>query len=133
LLENFFGKPQQKSRKNRRLFNQKIISKNRIFNFVLGTSEKGTLHLPHTAKPPKIGKFSSIDQDTQLCRLCCGTLYDISRTVEYLTQIENVAHIAAEEVQENESNFDNFANKKILYFSFCLKIFPFFPQLFIFF
>lgn len=65
----------------------------------LGTSDKGTLHLPHTAKPPKIGKLTSVDQDTQLCRLCCGTLYDISRTVEYLTQIETVATTAARDVQ----------------------------------
>lgn len=65
----------------------------------LGTSDKGALHLPHTAKPPKIGKMISVDQDTQICRLCCGTLYDISRTVEYLTEIEKVATFASNEVQ----------------------------------
>ena len=41
----------------------------------------------------------SVDQDTQICRLCCGTLYDISRTVEYLTEIEKVATFASNEVQ----------------------------------
>ena len=75
-------------------------SENPIVALGSGNSEKGALHLPHTAKPPKIGKYASIDQDTQLCRLCCGTLYDISRTVHYLTQIEAVATYAAREVKE---------------------------------
>ena len=30
----------------------------------IGLSDKGALHLPHTAKPPKIGKLSSVDQET---------------------------------------------------------------------
>lgn len=63
----------------------------------LGASEKANLHLPHTAKPPKIGKFSSIDQDTQLGRVCCGTLYDISKSVQYFTQVE----VQAEKAKDN--------------------------------
>ncbi|CAG5089731.1 Oidioi.mRNA.OKI2018_I69.PAR.g12329.t1.cds [Oikopleura dioica] len=64
----------------------------------LGLIEKGPLHLPHTAKPPSISSYQSVDQDTQLARLCCGTLFDIARTVEYLTQIESAADFAAIQV-----------------------------------
>jgi len=65
----------------------------------LGLIEKGQLHLPHTAKPPSISSYQSVDQDTQLARLCCGTLFDIARTVEYLTQIEAEANAAASQVE----------------------------------
>jgi len=67
----------------------------------LGLIEKGQLHLPHTAKPPSISSYQSVDQDTQLARLCCGTLFDIARTVEYLTQIEAEANAAASQVNRN--------------------------------
>ena len=68
----------------------------------LGLIEKGQLHLPHTAKPPSISSYQSVDQDTQLARLCCGTLFDIARTVEYLTQIEAEANAAASQVNSQK-------------------------------
>ena len=56
------------------------------------------LHLPHTAKPPHIGKFSSVESDTQWAGVCCGTLYDISKSVQYFTQVEAKAIYASQQI-----------------------------------
>ena len=45
-------------------------------------------------KPPK-GRQSSYDMDSNLARICCSTLFDIQKTVKYLSKMEHMIQLSA--------------------------------------